>query len=378
VAKAEEIVRLIEARLRLGEYVRTGVPSEEGLALDAGVSRMTARKVLLELEDRGVVTRSLTGRRTFAPQIVESTPRQVAVLRQLWMDRTSAAALQDLRHAADAVGLQLRTFEFKHWDDPIVTQTLSMAEQDADATGTGIAGVLIAPPAEPMPDVILRRLRAGPVRVAVETIDLADHGIPSIRTIHPDALGLVLDHLASLGPGDVDCFNVQPLDGPATSQVDAWNDWRDDNERGGRLFSRPVESYREPTEQAALAGAEYLSRRGDDLPLAMFCTSEAAAIGLCRAAADAGVHIGRDLAVATNQDSGLARFVVPSLTCTRRPSRLRLYQACLQWMADRADWAGPCRLEPDFPELFVGESTVDATRDGFVRLLTNSPGGTSC
>ncbi|MEM6550541.1 MAG: substrate-binding domain-containing protein [Planctomycetota bacterium] len=363
MSKSSEIVRLMESRLRVGDFVREGVPSEEALATDVGVSRMTARKVLLELERRGVVVRNHTGRRTFAKRVQDRAPRQVAVLRQAWMDRASAQSIREMRGAAGDLGLQLRTIEFLHWDDPVITQTLVQAERDADSPGEGIAGILIVPPAEPMPETLIRRLAEAPTRVVVETLDLSERGIPSIQTVHPDALVAVLDHLARLGPGAIDCFNTQPEDPGIIGMLEAFDRWHRGTGRDGIRFSRPVASYDDSVEQARRVGVEYFQLRSGRLPRAIFCLTEAAAMGLMRCAADLGVRVGQDVAVAALKDSGHATYLVPSLTCVRRSPRNVMYRKCLQWIAGGEDWSGPRLITPQTCELFVGESSSCASRN---------------
>lgn len=358
MSKSNEIIRLMESRLRVGDFVREGVPSEEALAVDVGVSRMTARKVLLELERRGMVVRNHTGRRTFARRVQDRAPRQVVVLRQSWMDRASAQAIHELREAALASGLQLRTLEFLHWDDPVITQALVQAERDADSPGEGIAGILIVPPAEPMPETLIRRLADAPTRVVVETLDLSERGIPSIQTVHPDALVTVLDHLAGLGAGAIDCFNTQPEDSGIVGMLDAFDRWHRTSNRDGIRFSRPVVSYDDPVKQARQVGVEYFSLRSGRLPRAVFCLTEAAAMGLMRCAADLGVRVGQDLAMAALKDSGHATYLVPSLTCVRRSPREAMYRKCLDWMAGGEAWSGPHLITPKTCELFVGESSA--------------------
>ena len=93
---------------------------------------------------------------------------------------------------------------------------------------------------------------------------------------------------------------------------------------------------------------------------AIFCITLPAAMGLMRAAADAGVHIGQDLSVCVLDGEGIAAHLVPSLTSFKAPQVSGSLSAVIEWLAaggNPDDWIGPLLVEPSQLTLFEGEST---------------------
>src|SRR2546425_11275410 len=60
--KVDRIIALMENRIRRGDYSLRPLPAESKLALETGVSRMTARKAVLRLVGQGLLTRASNGR----------------------------------------------------------------------------------------------------------------------------------------------------------------------------------------------------------------------------------------------------------------------------------------------------------------------------
>lgn len=62
-----------------------------------------------------------------------------------------------------------------------------------------------------------------------------------------------------------------------------------------------------------------LAAEGDGRPTAIVCVSDLIALGVLNAASDAGLQVGRDLAIAGFDDSPIATYARPPLTSIRQP-----------------------------------------------------------
>ena len=97
---------------------------------------------------------------------------------------------------------------------------------------------------------------------------------------------------------------------------------------------------------------------------AVYCVTLPAAMGLMRAAADAGVRIGEELSVCVQDGEGIAAYLVPSLTSFQPPRLCGCLSAVIAWFAagaERDDWIGPLLVEPSQLVLYEGESTRSPT-----------------
>ncbi len=95
-------------------------------------------------------------------------------------------------------------------------------------------------------------------------------------------------------------------------------------------------------------------------PTAVACVSDLIAVGAMNAAAAAGLHVGRDLAVTGYDDSGLAQFLQPPLTSVRQPIAA-VGQALVELLLDQlGDSAAPARGILLKPDLIVRRSSAEA------------------
>ena len=354
MAKSDIIAKLLRRRLDRGDYMGRQLPPEVTLAREVGVSRMTARKALLQLEGDGRIIRQPNGRMIPKPNTSDrKAGPQIIILRRAQRSGFSST-IDSITQAVADMGGFARTVDFVHWDDRSLFERLPL---DLAEPSGAVNGVFVVPPAEAIPSHVLTRLQTTPMRVVVVGADLSEHGVRSFIAHPASIVQPVLDHLASLGHQRIDCFNAQPHVEIISGRIQQWNLWRSANNIEGELISDPVTSYQDVMERALILGREYVAR--PDRAPAVLCLTSPAAIALVRAAHDAGLVVGRDLAIAAVNDEGVNRYLVPSLTCIEPVDVCPYARVCIEWMMNPdISWHGPLLMRPEKQDLFVGESTV--------------------
>jgi DNA-binding LacI/PurR family transcriptional regulator len=353
--KAEQIQEILELRVRHGDYNGRELPTERELAVELGVSRMTARKAVQRLVARHVLERLPNGR-------VGLSRKGSAALRLAFL--VPSLSSQDIQRwrlaierAAIAFGASVRTMLYVHWDDPTIVEALESYD-----------GVLITMSCEEIPTRILHKLRNAGRDVAVLGRDLSASGIPSVDLFPPAFLQRLLDHLAEQGHRAVDCFNIQTIDPVIESRIEQWNLWRAVHRFGGSLCGTQIKAYEEPLHAAyEQAGRLFDGRGGPEenqcfSASAILCTTAPAAIGVLRAMHDRKIPIGSGgTSVCVVNDEGLGRFMSPSLTSIEMPDPLPYLSVCIEWMQRAGEgWIGSLLMQPREVPLFIGESTGPA------------------
>lgn len=359
MAKVDQIVALLEGRIARGDYTLRPIPAEVRLASETGVSRMTARKAVLRLLERGLLTRVANGRVIVTPRSVKAGGRnagkRLTALANMQVGFAApaygSAEIDRWRiateRAVDAAGGKTRIVHFHHWDDPVLIDALNSFE-----------ALFIVPPAEPVSEALASRLRKGPAKVVALDCDLTSQGIRSVNLVPPSAVLRLLDHLAELGHRTVDCFNSQPVDAVVEQRISQWMLWKSAQRAGGELCNHPDASYGDPPKHAYEVMAKRL-RQGPLKSTAIICVTMPAALGVMRALYEKGLRIGKDISVCAINDEGVCAYLCPSLTATRMPDALPYLGVCIDWMAG-ADYAGPILSQPAEVPLFIGESTGPA------------------
>jgi hypothetical protein len=342
-SKVATIAALLERRIRQGDYLVAPLPAERELAREVGVSYMTARKAVQQLQRQGLLARSSTGRLTLGEGAATRSP-QIAFLTPAYPSADVMRWRQHLDRALPA-GVALKGHLYAHWDDPALVDILERSD-----------GVFIYPSPEPLPAALTARLRAG-CRAVVVDQDRSHLGLPSIRLYPPEHVGALLKPLRAAGHRRIDCFNVQPTDEAIAERVAAWRGWCERSGVAGELIDTPVRPGEESLVQAHRVMAGRLAQaRGDLAPL--FCTTIFAALGALRAAHERGLRPGVDLRVCTLNDEGLGAFTVPSITALAAVDPVPWLKRAVAWMcAPSEPWSGPLLMEPGTVVVNEREST---------------------
>ncbi|MCU1528002.1 MAG: LacI family transcription regulator [Frondihabitans sp.] len=173
------------------------------------------------------------------------------------------------------------------------------------------------------------------------------------------------DYMVALGHRDIAYFGFHD------AEQDAY--W-DGERRDGYLAS--VEEHgvapRVTTsrmDQSAMGAAAMELLRGPDRPTAIVCSSDALAVPIYRAAAEAGLVVGSDLAISGFDSSVIGRSLVPSLT-TMRVRVDRIAELVMErFMAELQDPDAVVEGALVVPELQVGSSTAPPALEARVHRL---------
>lgn len=350
-AKYLEISELLRQRIAAGQYADRALPGERALASEIGVGHMTARRAVQTLLEERWLERAENGRLRVCPQPSGQTrPKTYALAMPAFMSdsyRQVRIAIEQL--VAEEQDAVLSEVGFYQWHD---RSLLALFDTDFDV-------LFFLPAAEDISKVLRSLLMRNRHRVISVYRDLSEsgEGLVSVNNSHREFVAVAIEHLVALGHDRIDCLNTQP----GRSMQSPINVWRETLQRHGlrgELWDRPVASYGWADEQARQVAGPLL--RDQRLAPAVFCTTLAAAIGLGRAAEDAGLRPGHDLAYATWDDPRLARLLIPSITTVQIPPLLPFAREALAYLAQIAGEGAPARMiaPTGMPTLLKGESTA--------------------
>ncbi len=348
MAKYHHLAELLEKRILHGDYALSGLPSSEKLAEETGVVPMTARRALIHLAERGLAIRRPNGRIELNPAYEQTTDQpSLAFLAPAWMAPNIDRWRTMLKQALAQTGHALRPIDFVHWDDPVIGETLAK-----------FRGVFLLPSAEPIPPSIMQRFADTPQLVVLEH-DLSAHGIVSVNFYPTHQMQTLFEYVSELGWRDLACLNIQPNDSVIQARIERWQSYCWLSKVEGQLHNHPVPPNTPTLEHAyKLVGAQALHEKLAGR--AVFCTTMAAALGAGRALHEAGLKIGRDVALFTFNGEDLHRYMTPTVCCLEPQQPMELLARCVDWLGSpqpRA-WEGPRLLEPLQMKLFAGESVT--------------------
>lgn len=353
MAKYLQIVKLLESRIRHGDYLLKEIPAERELASEVGVSQITARKAFLELVNKGMLVRKPNGRLQINRDKENGAkPLQLAFLSPNFTSRhveNWRVAIEEAQVRFKAI---LRPVLFIHWDDPVIMDVLD-----------GFDGIFLVSNNQPIPEGLMRRFQERRPPVVCLDSDLSGQGVPSMTLFPSVFVQALLDHLAGLGHRRIDCLNIQPLDAIIEERITQWNLWRAAHGMEGELVSEPMGPQgSKPLEAGYRLMQRWLATRRGKAD-AIVCTSAPCAMGGLRALHEAGVKAGQEVSICAVDGEGFSRFQVPSLTALEVPDASPYISVCLEWMSRGGrDWIGPLWVQPSKPVLFIGESTGRVVR----------------
>jgi len=351
LSKAEQVIEILEARVRRGKYLLREFPPERDLAEEMGVARMTARKAILALVDMGVLAKLPNGR--IQPNRVDAAGRaqkHVALLLPAGVSADHQLWQQAVHDAAEAADITVHPHVFRHPDSMFLQEALEAFD-----------GVFLLCESVPS-DVTLLTAASKPV-FALGT-DLSGVGIPSVRLFPPGCGRLVLDHLYDLGHRRIGLLSTgEETDRVLSQRVCDWEEWmRGHPDCDGQRILRDAPWHADRAEQSLEAMDQLLSE-GAWEDTALLCTTVWMALGAMKALREHGVVIGSDVSVCTFNGENIARWTNPSITSLEMPDPAALLKRCMDVVpaGERSAWRGSLLLAGQ-PALFTGQSS-GAVRD---------------
>jgi DNA-binding LacI/PurR family transcriptional regulator len=347
-SKYNEVMSVIERRIREGDYLLNSIPGERKIAEETGVSYMTARRAVLELLDQEVLIRGPSGALEVHPSYTKKAKLADIVLLYPAYPSTYLTQLRGLvSDYAERLGIGLRPVQFVHWDEKMVVEAVEQAR-----------GTFVIPHGPVIPQRLLDPFQSN--KVVILDGDFTSQGLPSIRLFSDKCVEAVLDHLYDLGHTHIDCINTQNRNPEINRRIGIWKQWRVRNDIAGVLQDDPAPLFSDPTIVAYRLMSRLLDKRRTDAT-AFVATTCPAAIGAIRACWERKIRVGHEVSICAINIEPPAEFFCPSITGLGTPDLSGILGGCFDWFASRNDvWRGPQLIEPKDPALFAGESAGPA------------------
>jgi len=347
-SKYNEVMSVIERRIREGDYLLNSISGERKIAEETGVSYMTARRAVTELLEQEVLIRGPSGALEVHPTYTKKAKLADIVLLYPAYASTYLTQLRGMvSDYAEQRGIGLRPVQFVHWDEKMVVEAVEQAR-----------GTFIIPYGPTIPSRLLEPFQSN--KVVILDGDFTAQRLPSIRLFSDKCVEAVLDHLYELGHRHIDCINTQNRNPEIDRRIGIWKQWRAKNHVAGELQDDPAPVFTDPTIVAYRMMSRLLEKRKSKAT-AFVATTCPAAIGAIRACWERKIRVGSDVSICAINIEPPAEFFCPSITGLNTPDLSEILGGCLEWFASRSEvWRGAPLIEPKDPALFAGESTGPA------------------
>lgn len=336
---------ILKERIDHGDYAFKDLPTERQLALEAGVSRMTARRALQQLAADGYLADNALTSPTSRVKRSEPKTRQIALLHPAYYNTGLDRWHRMLKGLVTERGWQLRPVQYVHWNDSFILDTLS-----------GFDGVFLIASTETMPKPLLDRLAAAPYPLIALDFDLTHIGVPSVEPVPPGGIRQLMDHLYERGFRKIGLMNVQPAGPIIERRIEQCLSWAALHEVMCTLIDEPVKPYEAPIPRAHAVAKAKLASGELNVDVVVGITI-AATIGAMRAMQDVGISPGHDIAVCAIGGEGIAEYHIPSITTLDVPDRTAELSKGLDWIESGEPWSGPLLMLNE-TILAVRESTT--------------------
>jgi DNA-binding LacI/PurR family transcriptional regulator len=344
MAKVEGIIQLLAERIARGDYAMMPFPTEHGLADELGLSRMTARKALLHLVDKGLLDRDNAGRLSVTSDRSGQRPLHIGFV----TFSLSPAALRwqkIVESLVDQAGGHTRVITFAQWDDPTLLEAIESFD-----------GVFLIPPVEKLSPRMAQRLLQARARIVVLGANFSASGLHGIENVADGSVDALLDHLRELGHRHITALNTVPLVMAIEERLARWQTWLSGHGLQGELINEPILPGGDSRQRAYEILRERLTDGGEMGGSAVLCTTLPVALGVMRAVNEMGMTLGSDISVCAVNDEGMAPFLNPTLTSSRLGDPTAAVREAIEWMTG-SEWVGPLLKCTEEVEIFVGGST---------------------
>ncbi len=300
-----QIAELIRRRIKNGDYSFSDLPGAQKLALETGVSYLTARQAVQYLINDGILHRLSTGRLEI---VSGSQPADRKRLNVCYIRPSGEVAIWDevLPHVAKATGSNYRTIYYSHNDDPLLFDGL---DGDFD---------LIFLQFNRTDRLFIEKLSKIKNRLVTMFQDFSHLGIRCLDGPSPTSITKLAKYLYDLGHRKFSFFNTEPQT-PALEQ--RLHYWREEVNRlgcGTAVYNFAVKPF-SPSHYHAYQEMTRLLKSGKFDSTAMFATTVNVTTGIIRSCHENGMNIPADLSLCSFGNPDRALLTIPSVTIIERP-----------------------------------------------------------
>jgi DNA-binding LacI/PurR family transcriptional regulator len=332
----EQLKILLRRRIANGEFkADSAIPDERSLAAQMGISRMTARRAIVELSDEGLLRR-VRGRGTFvrgsfAPPLKKTRRAAIGIVASF--DRIDFRdgifyhrILQGLYRASEEEG---QLVAFRKITEPY---SAFVAALRAD---TSLRSLIVLGISDPVPQQMLSKLS-----MPVVLLDSCQPSTPMFDEVSQNAEPAVFEAISALIELGHRRIGLLISEGTSTFILDRRRGYERALSAAGidvredliyPVLCTPEESYARM--RALLASG--------NVPTAMFCTSDGMAMGATAAVTDHGWRVPHDMSIIGYGDNGM--FTSPSLSTIRVPMEHMGQESIRVLMQRRVDPTAPLR-----------------------------------
>lgn len=347
--KYTHIAQMVARRIEKGDYATQAFPSARKLATDVGVSYLTARKAISHLAQTGTLEQLENGRMEIAQNPKRNQEgMRIAMLVPALQSFAFIEWFDCITHVVQNFGGTVRVVPYVHDNDHLITQTL----------GGDYDGFFLIPPAE-ISEPVKQQLQRMVGKVVVLWYDMTDMGHPRLDGGAFLNISKLMAHFHDLGCKRVDCLCTQKKRklGSVDIRINHWEKALDHHQMSGHLWR-----WDEPEKLVSEMRAYELTQRMLDsdgpMPDALFCVTNQPVMGVYRCLYDAGLVVGKDIAVGSFGAPERSKLMVPSLTTINTGPSVKYVKQAVQWLlCSGQSKLKSMHLEPTNCKVLIGESS---------------------
>lgn len=296
--KYQQIVKLISRRIRNGEYSDRKLPAARTLALEMGVSYLTALKALRELRETGLIGYDRSRRKIAVGGAAERHPL-VGVIAPFW---EYSAWMQAINEVTVELGGNVRFIAYSSDSDPLITEALSNPYD---------LFFIVQP--KHLNNRLLERMKKLGKRVVVLQSDMSGEGIRSLVGSSPAGVELLMQKLLDSGR----CRRIDAVGSPGETDIEleerlrVWRAFLRRHDLCGEFHNPGIQPFERSERKCRRMMLDLID--SGDLPDALFCIVPSLAPGIYRACYERGIRIGKDISLFSFGELEFSRHLTPAL-----------------------------------------------------------------
>lgn len=344
--KFERISETIFNQIEKGDFSLSGLPSERILSERLAANRLTVRKALVVLAEKGIIQKLKNGRYDIVPKSNgnEKDLKVAFLTSPTFYSGNIHIWYEELQTYTNKHNIFLRPFLYLHWDDVSISNILATFD-----------GIFIVSSEEEIPQDTLKQLQSKTGVVMINN-NIDRYHILSINLFPGVFVRHVLDRLGHLGHKSISCLHLESdRSDVLQDRINQWKYWGVLNDNDAPLIKADINPFNEG--DAFLASQIKKGHFKD--ATAVFCTTIHAAIAMIRACKDNGIDPEKDIAICTVDDEGIGMHSTPSVSCFKKPDIQKILHPVFNWIkagGDLQKWNGPLLIEPVSLKFYKGET----------------------